>query len=210
MIDKIKYTSKELRDFEEQIKQEFLKGTIKGPCHLAGGDEDQLIEIFSKIKRTDWVLSTWRSSYHAILHGVPKEKVWEKIMEGKSINLCFPDYNFYTSAIVGGIIPIAVGLGYALKGTDNRVYCCIGDMAESCGMFHDSYKFVMINNLSVTFIVGNNFVSTNTPTLESWGLKPNPNRKVKTDVRYDNQWYWYYEYERVYPHVGIGFKVAMS
>ena len=101
--------------FEEQIAEIFNAGKIKAPIHLYHGNEDEIIKIFKKIKKDDWVFCSWRSHYQCLLKGVPKEDIKNEILNGKSISLCFPKYNIYSSAIVGGSIPIAVGTALSLK-----------------------------------------------------------------------------------------------
>ena len=66
-----KEVKKILINFENEIKEIYEKGKIKGPIHLSGNNEDQLIRIFRMINKNDWVFSNWRNHYHAILHGVP-------------------------------------------------------------------------------------------------------------------------------------------
>ena len=68
-----KLTSIDLINFEKDIKQIYEKGSIKAPIHLSGNNEKQLIEIFKKINSQDWVFSTWRNHYHALLHGLDKK-----------------------------------------------------------------------------------------------------------------------------------------
>lgn len=105
-----------LRAFEQDIALTFNEGRIKAPIHLAGGNEDQLIAYFQDHFRPgDWVATAWRSHYHALLAGVPPDEVRAKILQGRSITLTFPEYNFISSAIVGGILPIAVGIALGLK-----------------------------------------------------------------------------------------------
>ena len=49
-------------------------GKIKAPIHLSGNNENELIKIFKKVnKKNDWVLSTWRNHYHALLKGIPRK-----------------------------------------------------------------------------------------------------------------------------------------
>jgi pyruvate dehydrogenase E1 component alpha subunit len=168
----------ELKDFEDDIAKEFELGHIKAPVHLHGGNEEQLIDIFKHIRPSDWVCSTHRSHYHALLKGVPLELVREEILKGHSITLNFKDYRFITSAIVGGIIPIAIGL--ALAG--ERVWCFVGDMASETGIFHESIKYATGQGLPITFVVEDNGFSVDTPT-----------NKV-----------WRYSYQRKYPHQGSG------
>ncbi len=87
----------ELIAFEEDIANTFNEGKIKAPVHLYSGNEDEMINIFKDIREQDWVLCTWRSHYQCLLKGVPPALVKEKILEGKSISLNFPDYNIFSS-----------------------------------------------------------------------------------------------------------------
>ena len=80
-------TKDELIAFERDIANEFEVGHIRAPVHLHGNNEDQLIEIFKDVKADDWVFSTHRSHYHALLKGVPPELVRAEIMARHSINL---------------------------------------------------------------------------------------------------------------------------
>ena len=78
-------------------------------------NEITLIRIFKNIKKTDWVFSSWRNHYHAILKGVPLKLIKKEIISGRSMGLNFKKYNFYSSSIVGGIIPIALGVAKSIK-----------------------------------------------------------------------------------------------
>ena len=93
-------TKERLIAFEEDIAKEFNDAKIKAPVHLYSGNEEEMINIFKGINPEDWVLCTWRSHYQCLLKGVPPEKVKSEIMSGKSISLCFPEYNIFSSAIV--------------------------------------------------------------------------------------------------------------
>lgn len=191
-------TKDDLIQFEQEVAARFERKEIPGPIHLSGGNEDQLIDIFKQIKPTDWVFSTWRSHYHALLHNVPPEKVMDQIMAGRSMNLMFPEHNFFTSAIVGGILPIAVGVAYALRGKDyptnseHHVWCFIGDMTETTGICHESTEFAKGYGLPITFVVEDNGLSCNSPTSDCWG-----------DTYWPVQWE-NYKYKRSWPHTGCG------
>lgn len=108
-------SKKDLIDFETDIANTFNKGKIRAPVHLNYGNEDYLINFYKRIKKNDSIFCSWRSHYHCLLKGVPKNKIKKEILSGKSIALCFPEYNIYSSAIVGGNIPIALGMAIALK-----------------------------------------------------------------------------------------------
>ena len=121
---------KDLIKFEKKIAELFNNKKIKAPIHLYSGNEDFLINFFKKIKNQDWVFCSWRSHYQCLLKGVPEKILKQEILEGKSISLCFPDYKIYSSAIVGGNLPTAVGVALSLQrnNKNEKVYTFIGDM----------------------------------------------------------------------------------
>jgi len=185
---------KQLIEFEEDIKQRFLQKEIRAPIHLSRGNENSLVRIFKKIKKDDWVFSTHRSHYHALIKGISPEWIKQEILNGNSIHLMNKEHKFFTSAIVGGICPIALGVAMAIKRKNNTnwVWVFVGDMAAETGIFHECVKYASRNDLPITFVVEDNGLSTNTPTQLVWGEhkgKPNIIR---------------YKYERFYPHVGVG------
>jgi TPP-dependent pyruvate/acetoin dehydrogenase alpha subunit len=188
-------TKKKLIDFELDVKKIYEKGLIKGPIHLSGNNENELIKIFKSIKKNDWVISNWRNHYHALLHGIPIRILRKKILDGKSMSINSKKYKFYSSSIVSGGIPIGVGLGMALKRkkSKSKVFIFLGDMAYETGIFHEAYKYVKNFKLPVKFIVEDNGLSTNTPTKKAWGKLS----KIKKDISY-------YKYKRIFPHHGTG------
>ena len=115
MIKKNHISLDYLVNFEKEIKTAYEKGKIRAGIHLSGNNETQLINIFKKIKKTDWVVSYWRNHYHALLHGFPSEKLKKMILAGKSMSINSIRHKFFSSSIVGGGIPIALGLALALK-----------------------------------------------------------------------------------------------
>lgn len=189
-------TKDELIKFEAEVSQAFDDGLIRSPIHLSSGNEDALITIFDNIADDDWVFSTHRSHYHALLHGVPREKVMAEILAGHSMNLNFPEYNFYTSAIVGGNLPIALGVAAGIKrnGGTERVWVFVGDMAAKMGIFHECDLYSFGWELPIDFVIEDNGNATNTPTHHAWG-KSIPGG-FRSHIRY--------RYERTYPHTGTG------
>lgn len=156
----------DLISFTAEVSTRFEAGEIHGPVHLNSDTQiEPLLEIFRDIKRTDFVLSTWRSSYHALLHGVPRERVMAEVLAGRSMMLHFPEYRFMTSAIMGGMLPIACGLAAG----GETVWCFVGDMCASTGAFADAKRYSGDHQLPVTFVVEDNGLSTNTPTQDTWG-----------------------------------------
>lgn len=168
------WTVDSLRAFEQEIADAFNRGEIKSPVHLAGGNEQQLIDIFKAIRSIDWVCCTWRSHYHCLLKGVPSEQVRQAILAGRSIALCFPEHNIISSAMVGGIVPIALGLAWAVKrrGINQCVFCFIGDMAASTGLVAECSRYASGHELPLQIIVEDNGLSVSTDTNEAWGKAP--------------------------------------
>jgi len=194
-VRKVKTEPKELIEFEKKVAIHYEGGNIRGPVHLAKNNELELIEIFSYISQDDWVFVPWRNHYHAILHGVDKGKLFEWICEGRSMGTNNVNPNFYSSSIVGGIIPIAVGVALALKtkGAKNRVWCFVGDMTMETGGFHEAYKYCKNFDLPLQWVVEDNNMSVHTPTSMAWNKK----QHIPNDIVY-------YEYEMGYPHHGTG------
>lgn len=187
-------TAAELIAFEKRVADAFQKQQIKGPIHLSGGNEQQLIEIFKDVDPGDWVFSTYRSHYHALLHGIDQEWLFEEILAGRSMGIHCPEHCFFSSAIVGGCLPIAVGVAAAMKrqGVDHTVWCFVGDMAATTGAFREAATYAIAHWLPIRFIVENNEMSCDTPTLDTWN-----------DTVFANLGE-VYDYIRTYPHSGTG------
>lgn len=195
-VRKVDLSEQDLINFELRVKDEYEKATITGPVHMSKGNESQLIEIFKYVHPDDWVFSSWRNHYHSLLHGVPEEHLWDLIVAGKSMSVFCKSPKLYTSSIVGGIIPIALGAAKALKmqGSDRKAWAFVGDMTAETGVFHEAYKYSRRHNLPLEFVIEDNDMSTNTPTSETWN-------GIKSDMPSD---VFYYFYERGYPHHGTG------
>lgn len=211
------HTKESLIAFEERVKQAFLDKRIRAPVHLSGGNEEQLIDIFKKVQPGDWVFSTWRSHYHALLKGIPEEWIFNEILEGRSMYLMSNEHHFFCSAIVGGILPIACGVamgirrhtdelkveertaGYygdwpwgSVEGDVPTVWVFIGDMTSRTGIFNEFAQYCSGHELPVKVVIEDNGLSTNTPTQKVWGEA--------------EKWIWInrHKYTRTYPHTGVG------
>lgn len=200
----------ELIDFESEIGDLFNSARIRAPIHLYAGNEDQIMQVFSNIDtKNDWVCCTWRNHYQALLKGIPKEILKERIMAGKSMVMNLPQYKFICSSIVGGIPSIATGIALAakLKGTSERVWCWTGDMSAETGAWTEAYKYSVAQDLPITFVVEDNELSVLTPTKLMWGehkwYLPEQNQSF-----YTSKHLIYYKYKNEkYPHAGAGVRV---
>lgn len=195
-------TKEELIGFETRMAELFNTGKIKAPVHLYDGNEDQIIEVFKQIRPQDWVFCSWRSHYQCLLKGVPPQDVEKEIVAGRSISLCFPEYKIYSSAIVGGVLPIAVGtaMSIKMKGEDSKVYCFMGDMTSETGIAHESIKYSAAWKLPIKFIIEDNEKSVCTDTRKVWN---------KNYITYsgNTDYLHYYKYKTKYPHAGAGVRV---
>lgn len=201
-------TKEDLIKFEEEIADCFNKKQIRAPIHLYFGNENELIKVFKDIEKDDWVLCSWRSHYQVLLKGVPAEKLKRDILDGKSISLCYPEYRIFSSAIVTGSLPIAVGIALDIKRSNgkNKVYVFCGDMTSETGMFHECLKYSMSHELPIKFIIEDNGVSVCTNTRKTWNI----------DVLFAEKAYllgslkdylYYYKYKSKYPHSGAGERI---
>lgn len=198
-------TKEDLISFENEICEEFNKGHIKAPIHLYSNNEIQMIEIFTQIKENDWVFCNWRSHYQCLLKGVDKETLKKDILLGKSIALCYPLHKIYSSAIVTGNIPIAVGVAIdeKLKNSENHVWCFVGDMTAETGAFHENYKYAINHDLPITFIIEDNFKSVCTDTQKVWNKEKHT--YFGTSGKFPK--IIYYQYNNKYPHAGSGARI---
>jgi len=198
------YTKNELTEFEEEIADIFNRGQIPYPVHLESGNEQRLIEIFEQnsIGPNDYVFGSWRLHLKALLKGVPKDKLKQAIMNGHSMALNFPVQKVYGSAIVGGIVPIAVGTAMSIKAREGTeyVFCFVGDMTSMTGVFRECHDFALNYDLPILFIVEDNGKSVCTDTREVW-------MQDTLDFQFPSPKIIYYQYESKWPHAGAGQRV---
>ena len=195
---------KQLINFENDIAETFNQGKIRAPIHLYSGNESFLINFFKKyIKKNDWVFCSWRSHYQCLLKGVPAKTLKKEILDGKSISLCFMKYKIYSSAIVGGILPISLGMALSLKRkkSKNKVFCFIGDMTSETGIAYETIKYSINKKLPIHFIIEDNSKSVCTDTRKTWSLK-----KLSYE-NFKSKYITFYKYKLKYPHAGAGKRV---
>ena len=185
-------TPEDLINFENQIVELFNSAKIRSPVHLYYGNEAEMIEVFRDVKEDDWIMCSWRSHYQCLLKGVPPAKLRDEILANRSMSLCFPEQRILSSAIVGGIIPIAVGIAMSIKngGGKNKVHCFMGDMTSETGMAHECIKYATNHELPIRFIVEDNSKSVCSETRETW----KQDKLTYEDT--DNPLIVYYKYER--------------
>lgn len=198
------WTEQKLNEFNDEIIKIYETGKIRAPIHLSGDNASYLIKVFSDYKITprDYVLSTWRSHFHWLLSGRNPEELKKQIVEGHSMHI-YGD-RFITSAIVGGISSIGVGIAMGLKmnKSKDRVFVLLGDMGALCGISNESIIYSCGQKLPIFFIIENNNLSVNAKVQETLGCSNCSkvcdlfNEKKDCVIKYD--------YKRTWPHAGTG------
>jgi pyruvate dehydrogenase E1 component alpha subunit len=198
-----KWTVETLKAFETKIAELFNSGEILAPVHLSDGNESELLKIFDQVKNEDWVFCSWRSHYQCLLKGVSEENLESEIRAGRSISLCFPKHNIFSSAIVGGQVPIAVGTALNLKRNkkSGHVWCFIGDMTSETGIAQTALRYSEKHDLPITFVIEDNEISVLTETRNVWNT---------TTLRFEERLsskVQSFKYKSKYPHAGAGVRV---
>ncbi|PIQ89621.1 MAG: hypothetical protein COV72_02055 [Candidatus Omnitrophica bacterium CG11_big_fil_rev_8_21_14_0_20_42_13] len=189
---------REIKKFESEISRLYEAAKIRAPVHLSKGNELHLVKIFKRYyKPGDWIFSTHRNHYHWLLSGRKPARLKKQILAGHSMHVF--DKKFFTSSIVAGSAPIALGvaMGLKLSKSPNKVLCFMGDMASECGIAHECVKYAQGYDLPIVFVIEDDNFSVRARTKEVWGkLTPKANRKRMICKRY--------RYKRLYPHAGTG------
>ena len=196
-------TKKQLIDFEKSVASHWEAGDLPYLIHLSGGNEDYLIELFEDIKDGDYIFSTHRNHHHALLAGIPPNQLMARILRGDSMFVFDRSRNFYTSSILGGTCGIAAGVAYALKeeGSENWVWCFLGDGAEEQGHFYEAVMFVEGQDLPCMFIIEDNDRSVDSTIEERMPTKFRmewPSCVIRD------------KYKPTYPHAGNGTKKRIT
>ncbi len=196
-------TKDDLIAFEEDIAAEFNAANIRAPIHLYSGCEEHMLRVFEKVNAEDWVFCSWRSHYQCLLKGVPADVLKKEIMEGRSISLCFPEYRIFSSAIVTGVLPIALGTAWSIKykRESNKVFCFMGEMTSETGVASEVIKYSSNHDLPIHWVIEDNSKSVCTDTREVWGMDE------LTYENSDNPNITYFRYETKWPHAGAGKRV---
>ena len=147
------------------------------PVHLCLGQEAVPDALHECLNPEDWLFSTHRNHGHYLAKGGSEQKLMDEIMGlptgvngGFMGSQCFsdPDINFYSTAMVGGLIGVATGTALSLKlaGSKAVVVCCIGDGATEQGVFWESLNFAALHVLPIAYICEDNGYSVHAPKSE--------------------------------------------
>ena len=156
------------RRFEERAAEMYALQKIGGFCHLDIGQEAVAVGAISALRPDDYVLCSYREHVHAIVKGADPGRVMAELFgretgvskgKGGSMHLFQRDVGLFGGhAIVGGHIPLATGVAFAIKyqGGDQVVLCFFGEAAVNIGAFHESLNMAALWKLPCVYIVENN------------------------------------------------------
>ncbi|MDD7967982.1 pyruvate dehydrogenase (acetyl-transferring) E1 component subunit alpha [Actinomycetospora lemnae] len=157
-----------IRRFEERCVELYSTERIRGFMHLCIGEEAVAVGVLGALDAGDAVVSTYREHGHALARGVPMSSVLAEMFgrvtgcsrgRGGSMHLFDAGRRFYGgNAIVGGGLPVAVGLALAdaLAGRPAVTACLFGDGAVAEGEFHECLNLAALWRLPVVFCCENN------------------------------------------------------
>ncbi len=166
---------KRIRRVEEEIARRYPEGKMRCPTHLSVGQEGVAVAAGAALRQDDMVVSGHRAHAHYLGKGGNLSaliaEIYGKVTgcahgKGGSMHLVDESVGFMGStAIVGGTIPVGVGLalGMKLTGTDQISCIFLGDGAIETGVFYESLNFAILKKLPVLFLCENNLYSVYTP-----------------------------------------------
>lgn len=174
MID-LKLQMLRIRMVEEAIATRYPEGKMRTPVHLSIGQESAAVGVCASLDKNDLVVSTHRSHAHYLAKGGDLNAFIAELYGkatgcsggyGGSMHLVDRSCGFMCStSIVGGTIPVGVGMAFAkkFKGEPGVVAIFHGDAAVEEGVWHESVNFAVLHQLPVLFVCENNGFSCYTP-----------------------------------------------
>jgi pyruvate dehydrogenase E1 component alpha subunit len=156
------------RRFEERCAEAYALGRIGGFCHLYIGQEACGTGAISMLRPDDYVITTYRDHGQALARGITPRAIMAELFgrsdgcsrgKGGSMHLFDRNTNFLGGhGIVGGHVPIATGVGFAIKyrGGDQACLCFMGESVVNTGAFHEALNMASLWKLPVVYIIENN------------------------------------------------------
>lgn len=163
-----------IRRFEEKCAELYSAGKIHGFLHLYIGEEAVAVGALQALTPEDALVSTYREHGHALARGLSAGAVMAEMYgkangccrgRGGSMHIFDVSRRFYGgNAIVGGGLPLAVGLALAdkLQARPRVTACIFGDGAVAEGEFHESLNLAALWKLPVLFLCENNLYAMGT------------------------------------------------
>ena len=182
------------RRFEERTAEAYALGKIGGFCHLYIGQEACGTGVISVLRPDDYVITTYRDHGQALARGMSPRGVMAELFgridgvsrgKGGSMHLFDRNVNFLGGhGIVGGHVPIAAGVGFAIKyrGGDQVCVCFMGESVVNTGAFHEALNMAALWKLPVVFIIENNRYGMGTALERASSIHDIYNRAASYDM----------------------------
>ena len=163
-----------IRRFEEKAAELYTLGKIRGFLHLYIGEEAVAVGAMQALGPEDNIVATYREHGQALARGIPAGALMAEMYGkasgcsgGRGGSMHFFDVSrrfFGGHAIVGGGLPVAVGLALAdaLRPRRAITACFFGDGAVAEGEFHESLNLASLWKLPVLFLCENNLYAMGT------------------------------------------------
>jgi pyruvate dehydrogenase E1 component alpha subunit len=163
-----------IRRFEDKCAELYAQEKIRGFMHLYDGEEAIAVGVIPVLQKRDRIVATYREHGQALVRGVPMTTLMAEMYgkqegcsrgRGGSMHIFDQAMNFYGgNAIVGGGLPLAVGLALAdhMRGEGIVTACFFGDGAVAEGEFHESLNLAALWGLPVLFVCENNLYAMGT------------------------------------------------
>lgn len=163
-----------IRRFEAKCAELYTQQKIRGFLHLYDGEEAVAVGVMKTLRTDDSVVATYREHGHALARGVAMDRVMAEMFgkvtgasrgRGGSMHIFDASVGFCGgNAIVGGGLPLAVGLALAdrMNGRDRVSVCFFGEGAVAEGEFHESMNLAALWKLPVLFVCENNLYAMGT------------------------------------------------
>jgi pyruvate dehydrogenase E1 component alpha subunit len=163
-----------IRRFEEKCAELYSATKIRGFLHLYIGEEAVAVGAMQALEPDDAIVATYREHGHALVRGVSAKSIMAEMYgkqegcsrgRGGSMHLFDAATRFYGgNAIVGGGLPLAVGLALAdkMQGRSRVTACFFGEGAVAEGEFHECMNLAVLWRLPVLFCCENNLYAMGT------------------------------------------------
>jgi pyruvate dehydrogenase E1 component alpha subunit len=163
-----------IRRFEERCAELYSTEKIRGFLHLYIGEEAVAVGVMQALEPDDSIVATYREHGHALARGIPARAIMAEMFckvegcsrgRGGSMHIFDAKTHFYGgNAIVGGGLPLAVGLALAdrMLGRERVTACFFGEGAVAEGDFHESLNLAALWQLPVLFACENNLYAMGT------------------------------------------------
>jgi len=163
-----------IRRLEEKAAELYSASKIRGFLRLYIGEEAVGVGVMQALLPHDAVVATYREHGHALVRGVSAGAIMAEMYgrqegcsrgRGGSMHLFDAKTNFYGgNAIVGGGLPLAVGIALAdqMQKKPSITCCFFGDGAVAEGEFHECMNLAALWHLPLLFVCENNLYAMGT------------------------------------------------